>query len=246
MGHIDILRGDLALDAPTMIEGFPGAGLVGKIATDHLVETCEMVHYANVHCDALPPVTVYAADDPELATPVRLYADAERDLVALQSDIPVSPDAALEFASCIAKWYDEHGVTPIYLSGLARDESGDEPALYGVAAGDGAGLLDAAGVSRPTETGLVSGPTGALLSDAVEHGRTAVCLIVETDPQFPDPASARVLLTDGLAPLTDIDVPTQALVDHATEIREAKQQLAERMSQATEESSKAQPLRMYQ
>ena len=46
MASIDRLVEDVALDSPTLIEGFPGVGLVGKIAADHLIDSFEMTHYA--------------------------------------------------------------------------------------------------------------------------------------------------------------------------------------------------------
>ena len=245
MAHIEV-RDDVELDAPTMIEGLPGVGLVGKIAADHLVEEFGMRHYANVHCSTLPRVAVYQEGDATLHPPVRLYADADRDLVVLQSDVPITPDAAREFADCIGGWFDDDGVFPIYLSGIGREKSDAPPAMYGVGVGDGLARLDDVGIAVPSETGLVSGPTGALLNDAVEHGRAAVGLIVESDPRFPDPEAARVLITEGIEPLTGIEVSTDDLVDHAEEIRAAKERLAKRMQEGGDESSQARPLGMYQ
>jgi hypothetical protein len=149
MAHIDILTDDLSLDEPMLVEGLPGVGLVGKIAADHLVDEFDMVHYANVHCDGIPRVAVYADDDAELRTPVRIYADEERNLLVLQSDVPIHPQAATEFATCIRSWFEEDGVVPIFLSGIGEEKSGDVPALYGVATGDGGALLEQAGIGRP-------------------------------------------------------------------------------------------------
>ncbi len=248
MARINVLDEDVDadLDRPMLVEGLPGVGLVGKIAADHLVDGFEMTHYANVHCDGIPKVAVFMDGDSTLQTPVRLYADVDRNLVVLQSDIPINPQAASEFAACVDGWLDELDVTPIYLSGLPREKVTDVPSLYGVASGEGAALLDDAGVDAPTERGLISGPTGALMNHTVETGRTAVGLIVESDAQFPDPAAARVALEDGIAPITGADVPTEDLVERAEEIRAAKEQLAQRMRESTEESTQAQPLRMYQ
>ncbi|WP_101297334.1 proteasome assembly chaperone family protein [Halegenticoccus soli] len=246
MAHVNILDEDLALDSPMLVEGLPGVGLVGKIATDHLVSEFEMTHYANVHCEGIPHVAVYADGDPGLHTPVRLYADEERDLLALRSDVPISPAAATEFADCVADWFDENDVTPIFVSGIPRENSSDVPSLYGVSTGSGDELLADAGIDSPSEAGLVSGPTGALMSFAVEHGRTSVGLIVESDPQFPDPQAARTLIKGGVEPLAGIDVPTDELVDRAEEIREARERLVQRLQEAGDESTQAQPLRMYQ
>jgi uncharacterized protein len=246
MASVSIQRKGLELDAPTLVEGLPGVGLVGKIAVDHLIDECGMVHYANIHCDGLPAVAAYGADDTALRTPVRLYADPDRDLLVLQSDVPVAPGAATTVADCLGGWFTDRDVTPVYLSGLPSEKDEEVPALFGVAAGDGGALLDDVDIGPPPEAGLITGPTGALLEHAVETDTTAVALVVESDPQFPDPEAARVLLKDGIGPLAAVDVPLDDLVEHAEDIREAKERLAERMQDATAESTQAQPLRMYQ
>jgi uncharacterized protein len=245
MTHVDVIS-TVELDAPTMVEGLPGVGLVGKIAADHLVEELGMVHYANVHCNAIPKVAVYQEGDRTTHPPMRLYADEGANLLVLQSDVPVSPAAAQEFAGCIGDWFDDDRVFPIYLSGLGREELDTPPAMYGIGVGDGTDRLADAGIASPSETGLVSGPTGALLSHAVEHGRSAVGLVVESDPRFPDPAAAQVLIRDGIEPLSGIDVETDSLVERAEDIRAAKERLARRMQEAGDESTQARPLGMYQ
>ena len=231
---------------PSLIEGFPGVGLVGKIAADHLVEEFDMTHHANVHCDSLPKVAVYRDGDAELQPPVRIYADGDRDLLVLQSDVPVGPEAASELATCLAGWYDDRSVRPIYLSGIPEWKDESPPALYGVGVGAGVDAVSDAGIDAPSEAGLVSGPTGVLLGDAVESGRTAVGLVVESDPRFPDPEAARVLIKGGIEPLAGVDVPIDHLVERAEQIRDAKERLAKRMQDAGDESTQARPIGMYQ
>ncbi|MFC7324517.1 proteasome assembly chaperone family protein [Halorubrum rutilum] len=246
MARISVVDDDVSLDEPTLVEGFPGVGLVGKIATDHMIEAHGMDHYANVHCDGLPRVAVYREANRALTTPVRLYADAENDLVALRSDVPVKPGAATEVAGCLESWFAETATFPVFLSGLGQEKGEAPPAIYGVATGDGGDRLDRADVEDPPEAGLVSGPTGAMLAESLERGRDAVGLVVESDPQFPDPEAARVLIRSGIDPIAGTETTTDGLVEQAEEIREAKRAFAERMQQATEESSQAEPLKMFQ
>ena len=246
MAQISVLDDEVSLAEPTLVEGFPGVGLVGKIATDHMIDVHEMIHYANVRCDGLPRVAVYQESDPAVTTPVRLYADPERDLVALRSDVPVHPKAATEIANCLAGWFDATSTFPVFLSGLGREKDEEPPSLYGIATGDGGDALSDAAVDDPPESGLVSGPTGAMIAAALEHDRDAVGLIVESDPQFPDPEAARILIRDGIDPIVGTETSTDGLVDQASEIRNAKQQLAEQMQRATKESSQAEPLKMFQ
>jgi uncharacterized protein len=239
----------LALDEPVLIEGLPGVGLVGKIATDHVVETLDLETVGFVDCEGLPKIAVYGADEHDVSSPVRIYADRERDLLALQSDVPVSRQAAPDFAETLIDWIEDVGARPLFLSGLPLDEPQPEavPSVYGVATGQGAATLSEHGIEAPEERGAIGGPTGALVNQASHRNLDAWGLIVESDPQFPDPAAARQLVTAGIEPIADLSVPTEDLVERAEEIRSQKETLAKRMQQAgEEESTQAQPLRMYQ
>jgi uncharacterized protein len=247
MTQIQVRADDVDLESPTLIEGLPGIGLVGKIAADHLVEALEMEDYAGVGCDGVPPVAIYGDGDRAVKPPVRLYADEDADVVVLQSDVPVSPQTAENFADCVTEWLVNRDATPIYLSGMATEKREDLPEWIGVSTGAGAALLEDLAFETPDGSGLISGPTGALLHSADAADLTGVGLVVDSDPRFPDPEAARVLLERGVMELAGIDVSLDKLVDRAEEIREQKEQLAERMQQAEEEeSSQARPLGMYQ
>ncbi|ESS08199.1 MAG: archaeal enzymes of ATP-grasp superfamily [uncultured archaeon A07HN63] len=159
--------------------------------------------------------------------------------------MPIKPKAATAFADCVTGWFEAEDVLPIYISGLPRQVDA-EPALYGVGAGGGAARLEAVGIETPAETGLVSGPTGALLAHAVENDTTAVGFVVESDPQFPDPDAATAVIERGIEPIADLDVDTSKLSDKAAEIEQARKQLLKRVQQTSEENSRAEPIRMYQ
>lgn len=248
MASINVRTTDLELNNPILVEGIPGIGLVGKIATDHLIDQFDMTYYASIDCEGLPQVAVYDADDHSVRPPVRLYADEEHDLLVLYSDVPISRSSSTEFATCVTEWLSENDATPLYLSGLAKEKEADQlPSMYAVTTGDGGRLLDGNDIALPPEEGVVSGPTGALLNRAGENNLDSVGLVVESDPKFPDPEAARVLIEHGIGPITGIRVNTDDLVDRTEEIRDQKEQLAAQMQQADEdESSQAKPLRMYQ
>lgn len=245
MAHVQVHRDDISLDSPTLVEGLPGVGLVGKIAADHLVDAYDMAYYAAVHCDGLPEIAVYADGDPEVRPPVRVYADEGRDLLVLQSDAPISPSGAEEFAGCIVGWFEANDVTPIYLSGRPAEKEG-VPEVYGVSTGDGTSMLEAAAVDPPSENGAITGPTGALVHESQRVGLTSIGLIVQADRQFPDPEAARALLQTAIGPLADFEVDTEALVEQAEEIGKAKERLAQQLQENQEESTSARPLGMYQ
>lgn len=236
---------DTTLDSPMLVEGLPGVGLVGKITADHLIDQFDMVHYGSAHCEGLPEVAVYQGGERSIQSPVRIYADADRDLLVLQSDVPVSPQSAPEFAACVSGWFANEDVMPICLSGLPEEKTG-VPEMYGIGCGAGATSLEEHGIDPPEESGMISGPTGAILSEATKQGLDSIGLVVQANAQFPDPEAARILLTKGIGPIAGIEVETDRLVEQAERIAQAREKLAKRMQEAEDESSKAQPLRMYQ
>lgn len=246
MPRVQIHADHIDLEEPVLVEGLPGAGLVGKIAADFLVGTLEMEYYGAFHCEGIPRVAVYEGESSAVRPPVRLYADEETDLVVLQSDVPVSPKRAKEFASCVTGWIESNGALPIYISGLPDEREGS-PELYGIATGEAEAILDDAGIVPPRGGGMVSGPTGALLHRAAETGLDGVGLVVQTEAQFPDPEAARTVLVHGVSPIAGIDIDTDRLVERAEEIQEAREQLTQRLQEADpEESTRVQPIRGFQ
>lgn len=240
---------DVDLDDPVLVEGLPGVGLVGKIATDHVIEQLDMEYVATVECEGIPQVAIYDEDERGVQPPVRIYADETQDVLALQSDIPISRTAASDFAGCVTTWLEEQNTLPLYLSGLpAQDlDPGTVPETFGIATGGATSILDDHEIDHPPERGVIGGPTGALLNRAGARDLDALGLVVQSDPKFPDPAAARQIIEHCIEPITDIDIGTDQLVERADEIQEQKEKLAQRMQQAgEEESTQAKPLRMFQ
>lgn len=147
MAHVKVHAPEIDLGAPVLVEGLPGEGLVGKLVADHLIERLGMTYYAGVYCEGVPPVAAYRSNDSTVRPPVQIYADADRDLLALVSDVPVSPAEAPAFASCVTEWLREVDATPLYLSGLPARVA--EVAHSGADGTDG----DRAGASLPQTAG---------------------------------------------------------------------------------------------
>lgn len=51
MVAIDVRETGIELEEPVLVDGLPGVGLVGKIATDHVIERRGMTYYADVTPD---------------------------------------------------------------------------------------------------------------------------------------------------------------------------------------------------
>lgn len=233
MAHVDVVAPDLALEEPTLVEGLPGMGLIGKLVADHLREEFEMTYYAGVHCEGVPPVAAYRTDDPTVRPPVQVYAADDRDLLVLVSDIPVSPSDAPEFADCITDFLGAQDVTPVFTSGFDESveagQGGQGRALHGVATGDGEDLLAMAGIEPPHHAGIVTGSTGALLERAGEVGLDGVGLLVESTDELPDVEAALAVIEDGIEPITGLAVDTRPFVDGSIEMSPIAESVLENM-----------------
>lgn len=243
MSEINV-QNEVDIDEGFFIEGVPGVGLASKIAADHLIDTLDMELYATVEADGLPEVMIFEEGSRKLRPPVRIFADEETGLYALTSDVLVSHVDVEDFADLFVDWMEENNVMPLLLSGLP---SGDEEKdIYGVTTGGGERVLEEAGIEAPEQTGIVGGPTGAMMHAAEERGIDAVCLVVETDPQFPDPIAAQTLVDRGVEEIVGFDVETEVLAEQAEEIKEQKQKLAQMIQEAEKhEKSQAYPEGMY-
>ncbi|WP_075937022.1 proteasome assembly chaperone family protein [Halosegnis longus] len=244
MAEVEI-HADATFDEPTLIEGLPGAGLVGKIAADHLVEELDLEWVGSCYCDGLPQVSVYRGESMETMPPVRIYGDDDRELLVLQSDVPVSPSQASAFTDCLVGWLESESVFPVFLSGLP-EEKGEVPGVYGIATGDGADRLADTDVTPPEQGGLISGPTGALVHAANKRDLDGVALIAQSEVQFPDPEAARAVIRRAIEPLIGVDIETDTLVERAEEIRAARERLAQQVHEGDDESTKATAIRGFQ
>ncbi|WP_256289185.1 PAC2 family protein [Halobellus inordinatus] len=58
-----------------IIEGLPCVDLIGKIATDHIINQLDMQYFGEVSGDELPQIALFGGPDPDVKPPVRLFAD---------------------------------------------------------------------------------------------------------------------------------------------------------------------------
>lgn len=243
MAHVTVEKPDLSFDEPTLVDGLPGKGLIGKLIADRLVSEFEMEYYAGVYCDGVPPVAAYRSGDSEVRTGVQLYGDADRDLLVLVSDIPVPTGSATEFAGCLTDWLRKNDVTPVYISGLSGGNTGDEdhPTLYGLSTGDGDRLLDEADIISPEHAGMVTGPTGALLNRASDEDLDAVGLLVGTDGSLPDFDAAQVVLERGIEPIVGIEIEMEEFSADVHELSPVAQSALEQLGGDSDGNTRAQP-----
>ena len=230
-----ILEKEPSVKNPILIEGFPGIGLVGNIASQYIVNELKMTYLGAMSSKYFPPLAVLLGGVVNM--PVRIYEDVSKGLVILTADIPVHPLASFEIGREIVSWAQSIGAREmICLAGITV--MGEEHRVFGA-------------VSRPEllerikdktevfEIGTITGITGSIMNECRIRNMPAVCLLGETASAEPDPRAA-IAAIETLNKIYDLGISTEKLSEQAEQIELQMAQLAQQMKAASPEEQQMQ------
>lgn len=227
---------EIETEEPVVVEGFPGVGLVGTIATQYLYHHLEMEQVAKMDSDEFPPVAV--VHDGLVKLPVRLYEAEGHDLVLVVSELPIHPAIANDVADNLVEWSRGQGARQIVsLAGVGtRENRGRKFAaatnqnMLGMLPGD----------VETFDEGNISGISGSVMMRSSLKEFDALCLLGETQVYAPDPRAASKAI-ETLNEMYGLGVDTTELMEQADQIENQMQQLAEQTKKAHEEGEGKKP-----
>ena len=229
----------LDAEAPTLVEGLPGHGLVAAIAVDQITRQLDLAHHGNIVSEAFPPVASFK--DGRVRHLVRVYAGAP-GVMTLQSDIALPRDAYAALSSCVLEDLAGTFERAIFLAGAPAEREEQLGEVRGVATTDDLEAdLEAAGIELADGNGLIGGVTGALVSACHAADVPSAVLVVRAHPYVPDPAAARAVIEEALEPLVEFDVDTSDLAKRAEQIRDQLEQIARQYQAMSEGEEGAAP-----
>ncbi|RQG95655.1 proteasome assembly chaperone family protein [Natrarchaeobius oligotrophus] len=238
----------LSADAPTLIEGLPGHGLVASIAVDQITEQLGLTHCGNIAADEFPPVVTF--EDGLVQDLVRVYAGSDPDVMTLESDLALPHPSFEPLSRCVLDELADEFKRAIFLAGAPAEseEAIGDVAGVGTTEAVRADLLEAE-ITVPDDPGLVGGVTGSLVRECYRADVPAALLIVRAHPFLPDPQAAKAVIETALEPLVEFDIDTTALDEQADEIQRRMQQVAEQYQQMAQErgdEAQQKPTGMFQ
>ena len=221
-------------DAPTLIEGLPGHGLVAAIAVDQITDQLGLEHYGNIASAEFPPVVTF--EDGLVQDLVRVYTGSDPSVMTLESDLALPEPSFEPLSRCVLSELADEFSRAIFLAGAPAESEEQIGDVTGVATTEAlrAELVDA-GIQVPEEPGLVGGITGSLVRECYQADVPAALLIVRAHPFLPDPEAAKSVIETALEPLVEFDIDTTALAEQADEIQQRMQQVAQQYQQLAEE-----------
>lgn len=231
--HTNFLE-DIDLRNPVLIEGLPGVGHIGKLATDHLIDELDAKKFAEIYSPHLPPQVLIKEDNTTKLVRIELYyiKDEERDYIFVVGDHQsVDNQGHFELAEEIMEVVEKYDVQKIYtIGGFATGEMIDEPDIYG-AVNDKSLIEDLEEKEvkfeeKKPEGGIV-GASGLLLGLSEKKGIKAACLMGETSGYIVDPVSAKSIL-ELLADSLGFEIDMGELEERAEEIEELQQKIEQK------------------
>lgn len=185
--------------APILIEGLPGLGMVGKIATSYLAKQLKAEEFALLHSPHFPYyVVVNKKGSARLLRGDFSYwkNPTGSDLIFFTGDSQAQTiEGQYEIAEAILEFAKKHDVRTVITLGGYRKEAGKVPNVIATATDtetlDFAVKADA--TASPPGNPIV-GTAGLLVGMAKLKEIPALCLLGETRGYLPDPKAAKSIL----------------------------------------------------
>jgi len=241
---------DVDLRDGTVVEGFPGVGLVSAISASYLIDSLGLDQVCALDSEDFPPTSMVYDRKPKF--PARIYVGAELKLGVFISEFTPPPPLQRPLARKLLEWCSEKKCRRIIATeatpckcdeGEIGGGGGDrEVNVFGIGSTDRAREeLDRAGIEQ-MDKGMIYGVSGVLLNEGRWKDFDVVTLLVEAYEDKPD-ASAAVAIVEAMDRLTpEFRIDTGPLREQSVKFEEQIRRMREQVEPPMPEAYKS----MYQ
>ncbi|MEK6921174.1 MAG: PAC2 family protein [Nanoarchaeota archaeon] len=214
----------------TIVEGFPGFGLVGTITTEYLLQhlKCELI--GTFWMEEMPATVV--VHDGELVPPIGLYYNADYNLVIIHA---ISGTMGVEwliadYIAEVAKQLTAKEIITIEGVGSSEESVEESHAFYYATNPKKKEQLKKIGVT-PLKEGIIIGVTSALL---LKTKVDTIALFADTHSKLPDSKAAAKII-EVLDKYLGLKIDPKPLVETAQKFEKKLQELIEKSKVTTEQ-----------
>lgn len=217
---------------PTIIDGFPGFGLVGTIASEFLLEHLQMEKIGRIWVDELP--AMIAIHQSKVVEPIGIFYNKKYNLVIIHA---VSAVIGMEWKITekimdMAKEMKAKEI--ISLEGIGSAVPNENPKVYYYSTKEKQRKKIAGTGAEPLKEGIIMGTAGILL---LKSQLPVTTIFAETHSELPDSkAAAKVIET--LDKYLGLKVDYKPLLKQAEKFEEKLKELLVKGKKMTTESEK--------
>ena len=175
----------------TMIEGFPGIGLVGPMAISYIIEKLGMDYIGYLESDEFPPLVSIHHRMP--MPPIRVYASDKYKVVTIFAEFAVPMNMIYDVTNAVYGFINENGIKGILsIGGIPRLDKQD--VVFTLAStGDQIKIAEKAGL-KPIEEGVATGISALLLEYSARDGFQDTGILVPIVQEMIDPKYAELAI----------------------------------------------------
>lgn len=225
---------------PVIIEGFPGFGLVGTIASEFLISHLKCERIGRFYFEELPATV--AIHEGKVIDPISIYYNKKYNIVIIHS-VAGANGVEWKAADTVLKVCKELSAKElICLEGVGaagagseepEDEEGEIKAFFYSSSSQKAKKLKSAGMEKLGE-GIIMGVTSALM---IKAEVPLTCLFAETHSNLPD-SKAAAKIVEVLDKYLGLEVDYKPLLKQAEKFEEKLKTLLEKGSKAQQMKEK--------
>ena len=220
------------LKNPIIFAGFVGAGLVGPVAINHIIEKLKMEEIGVMRSKHLPPSTVFMRG--RLRHPFRFYANPEGTICAIICEITLRMEGLYSLVSTILDWAAAKGSKEIViLDGVASSEHDDK--AYCAAEEDLIRTMADKNINMIPQ-GFITGIPGGILNECLVREIQGLTLLAKADKSSPDSEAATTLI-EALNRFYEMDIDTTDLQENKDKIHSEFSELSQKYVEHREEIS---------
>ena len=218
------------LKSPIVFAGFVGAGLVGPVAINHIIEKLEMDEIAVMRSKYLPPSTVFMRG--RLRHPFRFYANKEGTICTIICEITLRMEGLYSLVASILDWAASKGSKEIViLDGVASTEHDDK--AYCAAEEDLIRTMADKDISMIPQ-GFITGIPGGILNECLVREIQGLTLLAKASRDTTDSGAAATLI-EALNRFYDIGIDTTDLQEEKDRIHSEFSELSQKYVEHREE-----------
>lgn len=202
---------------PIVVEGLPDVGLVGTIAASYIVERMGYKEIGYIESDLFPPIMV--VHEGKSKNPLRIYGD--EGVVVVLSEVAIPVGAVYPLTEALADWVKEIGSKlVISMTGLPATNRIDieKPEVFAVGNSEEAlnELKDKQ--MELLEEGFIAGPYAVMLRECSKRKMSAISLLAQCFPVYPDPGAAASAI-ESLDKFLKLGIDVKELLEKGAEIK---------------------------
>ncbi len=211
----------------TVIEGFPGFGLIGTIAVEFLLDHLDTEKIGIIEMDEIP--AMIAIHQNKVIEPVSLHYNKKYNLVLVHA-INIGKDLGWKLAGIIEELAQElNAKEVISLEGVGSPNPGSKVFFYSTH--DGAKAKKLSAIAAPLNEGIIVGVTGALLARTSRV--PVVAFFAEAQSGLPDSKAAAEIIK-ALDAYAGLQVDPKPLLQQAKEFEQKLKGIIQKGSKAEE------------